>query len=259
LSHRLIKYGRVIDPVAMYQGFRQAGDALAGAVLNEYSEPYGAAILAVGLLVLIPIKLIHFLFGLLIPYALQRCHGPIGGVPELRVYRWLALGWLLLVTVFLLRNYYLSSRYLVPLMLFLLPFLYVAMLRLHERIPDRRLWAVLLFLIVLHGLSGAIATRGPEKLAIRQAGDWVGENLPADERVYINNGRVNFYAGRPYFRGHSEKIRPPEQVHSRWQVLRIERDQEAVLTRTLQARYRLIRRFDSGGSELVLVFEKRAQ
>lgn len=46
------------------------GDALAGAVLNEYSEPYGAAILAVGLL---------------IPYALPRHHGPIKGVPESRV------------------------------------------------------------------------------------------------------------------------------------------------------------------------------
>lgn len=259
LTHRLVKYWRIINPFAIYEGFKQSGDTLAEAVLSPFSESYGATVLFVGLLALIPIKMIQVLFGLMLPYALERCHGPMESVPGLRIYRWLAGAWLLLVTVFLMRNYYVSTRYLVPLTLFLLPFLYVAMLRLHQRNPSRRLWAVLIFLIVLHGISGAIATRGAEKLAIKQAGYWVAENLPGGEQVYINDGQVSFYAhGAYFFSGSPEKIRPPEQVDSRWQVLKIRPRNEARIKQVLAERYRLIKRFDSGGV-VVLVFEKRAQ
>ncbi|WP_101674713.1 hypothetical protein [Alloalcanivorax mobilis] len=257
-SHRLWDYWNTVNPLVIYDGFRQSGDALADAVLNRFSRDYGAAILAVGLLVLIPTKLIHFLFGLLLPYALERRHGAIDGGPALRVYRWLAWTWLLLVTVFLLRNYYASSRYLVPLMLFLMPFLYLGLVRLRERTAHRGLWALLVFLIVLHGLSAAIATRGPEKLAIREAGTWAGEHLPADDRVYINNGQVNFYSGRPYFRGSSNKILAPQEVHSDWQVLAVRRADEAKTRQRLDNEYQLLERFDSEGSEVVLVFEKLA-
>lgn len=259
LSRRLWGYLNTINPALIYEGFIRSGDALADAVLNQFSEDYGAAVLLFGLLILIPIKLLHYLFAMMLPGILARRHGSLRFDGDLRVYGTLALTWLAVVVLFLWRHYFLSTRYLVPLMVCLLPFLYVGMMRLTEHRVRGWVWGILIFLILLQGLSGAISTRGQEKLAIREAGEWARENLPSDERVYINNGQINFYSGRPYFRGDSDKIRPPEQVDSRWQVLMVDRDEEVTTKDKLEQRYRLIQRFDTGGSDLVLVFEKRVQ
>lgn len=254
-SERVIRYWSAVNPLAIYEGLQKSGEVLAEGVLPTFSEDYGTQIFATGLLVIIPLELMHYLFALLIPWFLTRRHRDQFFSERLRVYVWLTMTWLLVGVLFLLRSYYLSSRYLVPMMLFMLPVLYAGVCQLRCRTKNRWLWGGLVFLIVLHGASAAIATRAMEKLSVKQAGRWVSENLPRNESVYINDGQVSFYAGRPYFRGSSDKIKPAEEVESQWQVRIVRRRDSEPLTEALKGAYRLIKVFDTGGDEVVMVFK----
>lgn len=252
MGHRAWDYANHVDPFAVYRTLQQASQRLAAAILNQFSREHAMLVLVAGMLALIPAKVIQSLGVMLIP---RLCEGWKGirfkGAGQ-SVYPWLILAWLVMVSVFLLQSYFLAVRYIVPMMLFMMPGLYLAMMRIERRFW----WRLMLFAVIVQGVSGAIATRGHEQLYLIDAGHWVGSHVPADA-LYSNDGRVAFYAGLPYFKPEDPRVVPVRRVHADWLALSTDRDREAALLRTLAGRYQLVRRFVSdGGSGEVLIFHK---
>lgn len=252
IGHRAWDYLNTIDPLSLYRTLQGASQRLAAAILNQFSRDHAMLVLVVGMLALIPAKVIQSLGVMLIPRVCEGWKGIRLKTDGASVYTWLILAWLVMVSAFLLQSYFLSVRYIVPMMLFMMPALYLAMLRIERPFW----WRLMLFAVIVQGISGAIATRGHEKLYLIDAGHWVGSHVPADA-LYSNDGRLAFYAGLPYFKPEDPRVVPVQQVHADWLALSTDRDEEAALRRTLANRYQLVRRFvsDGGGGE-VLIFHK---
>lgn len=249
-GHRAWQYLNNLNAVAFGGHLEQASDRLAEAVLNQFSDDYAMLVLVVGVLAILPVKIIHWLWLLMLPRLLELRQGVRAEAGETRAFVWLAVAWGLMLMVFLLQAFFVSSRYIVPMMLFMLPPLYLALLRL----PATRWRQLLLALILLQGASEAISTKGYQKRIFIDAGRWVSEHIPRQDAVHIDDGRVSYYAGASYF--------PPGEAPTtassepEWQVLHTRKRNAAHIEKRLAPLYHPIRRFDSGGNEIVVIFKK---
>lgn len=248
LGGRLGQYLSIINPLTIVEQFGVAASALAGAVLNEFSREFARPVLFFGLLSMIPVIVLRFLWLPLLLFAAERRHGKVVSGDFASVFFWLAVTWLLIDSIYLLRHFFLSSRYLVPLMMFMLPFLYGAFLGVKRRIDSRAVWYGLLFLLVMQALSANIATRGRDKLAIIESGAWLERHVPTDASVHINDGRVSFYAGRGYFS--DEEVTAIDE-NSDWNVIYVDAEEEQDVLDRIE-NYRLVKRFHSA-DEVILV------
>lgn len=254
MGHRAWEYLNTIDPLSIYHTLQGASQRVATAVLNEFSRDHAMLVLVAGMLSLIPAKVIQGLGVLWIPRCFQWWKGVRIRGPNRRVYLWLIFAWLVMVSAFLLQAYFLSVRYIVPMMLFMMPGLYLAMLHIKRSFW----WRLMLFAVIVQGISGAIATRGHEKLYLIDAGHWLEAHVPFGA-LYSNDGRVAFYAGRPYFRPEDPNIVPLNQTQAPWLALSTSRGAEHSLVQSLAGDYRLVHRFVSdGGDKEVLVFHKKS-
>jgi hypothetical protein len=108
-----------------------------------------------------------------------------------------------LILAFVVDSFYLSSRYVVPLALTLLPMIPFVLAAVHDRwrelaqAPWRRKWVFpLIALGLLATLLDGVIVTSPPKTYIKQAGLWLREQVPTDQRVYTNSSLVHYYSGQ---------------------------------------------------------------
>jgi hypothetical protein len=108
-----------------------------------------------------------------------------------------------LILAFVVDSFYLSSRYVVPLALTLLPMVPFVLAAVHDRwrelaqAPWRRKWVFpLIALGLLATLLDGIIVTSPPKTYIKEAGLWLRQQVPADQKVYTNSSLVHYYSGQ---------------------------------------------------------------
>ena len=108
-----------------------------------------------------------------------------------------------LILAFVVDSFYLSSRYVVPLALTLLPAVPFVLAAVHDRwlelaqAPWRRKWVFpLIALGLLATLLDGIIVTSPPKTYIKQAGLWLREQVPEGQKVYTNSSLVHYYSGQ---------------------------------------------------------------
>lgn len=184
---------------ALGSGLEERAAQLSAAVLNRYADEYALAGIIALLLIMLADKLLHtitpvyaLLFG--VRRLRQHLHLPTDAVPVLL---WLAGLNLLIAVVFLVVQFFISSRHLIPLALLLLllsPFLLAAAWDEWQRRWQRGLLVAALLLLVGDGL---IALPGTSQAYLRDAGAWLREHVQAPVRLYTNNQKLYYYSGLP--------------------------------------------------------------
>ncbi|MCK2088237.1 hypothetical protein MXC99_08635 [Thauera aromatica] len=193
---RIEYYLSASDPLAMLERFGAAAERMAGAVLNKYSADEAGSILFFGLLSTVPAKFMDMSGVLLVPLLFAgRCLPP-----GTLLGRWQPLGWSFAVyagvlVVFLMHQFFLTSRYVGFLAILAVPLIacgLACLLRRHRR------WRVpVVAVIVFSALVGVMPPTSANN-QYRQAGAWLAANVADRSRVYSGSPRTAYHAGWPY-------------------------------------------------------------
>ncbi|MDR2837064.1 MAG: hypothetical protein LBV49_00595 [Azonexus sp.] len=105
---------------------------------------------------------------------------------------WAMCTHLLILAVFVLRMQFVAGRYILPLILFSLPFLLYGLQDLLRRFP-RLQWPILT-LCALLALANVISLNSGKR-HYQEAGQWLGEQYVEAPRIYLENTRIAYYAG----------------------------------------------------------------
>jgi hypothetical protein len=150
---------------------------------------------------------------------------------------WSALISLLLVLSILIPRLYLSARWALPFafsVLLFVPFLLVRALDIwNVNSGQRRKRTVFVYLFfglfILFGFLDGLISTSDSKSHIKDAGDWVKQNLSSDSKIFFNDVRIHHYSGR--FKGErvSRKIKPGLWGRYDYIVLLYESDETAVI------------------------------
>ena len=173
------------------------GQIIANQVLNQHSEDYGTlgviAILST-MLILTTLKRITLLVFLLAIYGKLKRE-----IRHLPVLAWLSLINIGYMAVYVIHEFFLSSRFAMPIALFFALAGSYGLARLFTH-PDpagtgiKFLRAIVIFFMLIMLVDGLVSF-GTSKTYIRDGGHWIGENLNPGEKIISNQILVNHYAG----------------------------------------------------------------
>lgn len=171
-----------------------------------------------------------------------------------------------ITVVFFAQHLFLSKRYILALTLTLLLWVPFALERLYELRGQARGRRVVYFLAVffmLFSSLGVILDRGPSKVYVRQAGDWLAANVPDNASLYVNDFQLMYYAKHEGF-GIFKKIpinRDPKTLSDgRWNhydyvALRIRGDDTRWTTVAIDMNKQPIRTFSGPHGDTILIYK----
>lgn len=182
------------------QPFEKRLEVVGNHILVGYSESYSALVLLLSAFSLVLLKVIHslyYLYFVLCLIAWRR--GWLFPVPELyRPWRFLVLASFVILFIFVVANWFLTTRYALPMALLLLmaaPFvLDKGYQSLKGTAPRKWLLWLAILLIVLSGIKSLdLSTR---KHYLKVAAEWISQNVPADASIYTNDRILGHYLER---------------------------------------------------------------
>jgi hypothetical protein len=199
LYGRVENYLAAVDPLAKLTQFQVMAERMAAAVLNKYSADEAGSILLFGMLSVIPMKFVQMSGLFLVPLGYVFARVP----PRTLIARWQPLGWgflvyVLVLAAFLTHLFFLTGRYVSFLNLMAVPLIAVGLSTLLERHPKWR--GPVIALAVVLALANVVSF-GARKTQYRDAGQWLEAHAAPPARVYIEDPRIAYYAGRPYVPG----------------------------------------------------------
>ncbi|ATE62296.1 hypothetical protein [Thauera sinica] len=257
--HELLVYG---NPAEVFTAFdevaRQIGD-----VLDKYSRDFAHPMLASGIVTMsvwMALKNLGVFLVLLTAYGLHRFGLPRRAGYGL-IYSLLGIVALTLI-VFFAKQLTLVGRYavLASCLILIITSALAARLLDRRRTAGRRgRWVRTLALagLVIGGLINTISVQPDYKIYIRDAGQWLGRNVPADVPIATNDTVINYYAGRPLgaqfsnldqLRAHLAHAMPPYYV-----ALRLD-DHEAGAARALFSGAPVMEYHSPQARETLLIF-----
>ena len=178
------------------QHFRNNSVALAQHVLSPYAESEAATALFLMLIswyIFSVAANISFIYAVLVVYAWRNKLLIADNRARLVLWAYVIIN-IVITTIFLIENMFLSKRYLLALSLTLMIWVPFALDRLIE-LRQKTKWPLVLavFFIFVSALSG-IVEFGHSKKYIRQAGDWLAVNTSETTRIYSNDYQVMYYS-----------------------------------------------------------------
>jgi hypothetical protein len=178
------------------ENFQTAATQLAQNVLNSYSAKDAGTILSLLLISWYGFSLIanvSLLYGFLILYAGYRKLVTLDKPAQFVLWGYIAIN-ILVTTAYLAENLFISKRYLIALSLLLMVWVPFACDKIiAERKQHPSLFALLLILFTVNATSTLIHF-GYSKDYLRNAGDWLAQNVPQASTLYANDEQVMYYS-----------------------------------------------------------------
>lgn len=207
--------GRLDEPLHwlgyLWNGFsshlQEQAARLSTAILNPFSENHALhAVIAT----LVTILVFGVFSALSTVYAVLILHSFISGtfrtrlsVDMQRIIIWLAVINLVVLSLFLMKMFFLTGRYPMPLALTLMLVLPFHLIGLQDRwrMSDirpfvRKIYLTVIGLVIFAVAIDGLITLGPSKQYIKTAGLWIAHEVPVGARVYTNDEVLAYYAGR---------------------------------------------------------------
>lgn len=276
--------GRLLEPLAWldYMGqefalhWQAQTDRLNGAVLNTYSTRHaGSAV--IGVLAAILITELYSAIGLV--YTLLIIFSLLAGVFWRRsalqsrgILLWMIAINLFVLSAFLMKYFFLTDRYVMPLILLLLLPLPFYLVQLYHTWRVSRMGssaknatAAFAGIIVLALAIDGLHSFGISKVHLQEAGHWLGEQVPAGTRLYANEPAPLYYAAQrqviiPQYGGENlpEFFRGGQWQEFDYFALRVKGvEEERLLKESLPDELHLAQTFSNGKGDRLLVFHKR--
>ena len=186
----------LVDPRKVLTAFQALAEQFGDSLKHKYSRDEAGRIVLFGLLAALIIKFIALSGPFCLPFLQRGTWQALRTyLREFRPFAWAALIYGLVLLLFFIAQQFMNGRYLSFLNLLALPLLAVGAMLFAQRFP--RLGKALVAVGLLVMLANVIST-GAGKPHIVEAGRWVGANVDPQAKVYFEDSRVSYYAGRGY-------------------------------------------------------------
>lgn len=206
--------GRLGDPILLLQkfahsattGIEQKAEALRIAVLGRYAKDFAfPSVIMIQIMILTSYVLSGFGLAHLIlsVRGILRAKLSASCRPALLFLLWAALLQILILVVFVVGQFFLTGRFVIALVLTCLVFAALGLEAFREDWKEtgaakrswHRKWAypLLCFLLFVAAI-GSLHSFGPSKTYLKDAGEWIQENVPRSSRLLTNNDAVAFYS-----------------------------------------------------------------
>jgi len=248
---RLTYYASLLNPKELLGAFHKLAEQFGDSLKNKYSRDEAGQVVFFGLVAALLIKFLHLLgpFSLLL---LDRCswNRLFGAVRGFSLFGWALLLYFLVLLFFFIQQQFVNARYLSFLNLLAVPPVALLAAACAECWP--RLKSVFIFFALVVMVANVVSL-GAKKTHYVEAGGWVRKNLPPQARIYYEDGRIAYYAGRGYIFSPSRQsvLDDPEQ----FDYLLIETDDDEVWISEWLARHDLqvLESFSNRKHDTVLV------
>ena len=176
--------------------FEKNSETLANTILNSYAEPYSGLVLASGLITMVFYKVVS---GFSISYILlagtaywQQKH--IMKIASHRFFIFFIVINFLILTTFLLNQYFISTRYSVLILISLLVlFIPTISKTIEQCFVSKKVFSSVFVSLLLIFSFGDSFINSSNKGYIKDAAYWASQNLPPDSLVLTDNQFLNYY------------------------------------------------------------------
>ena len=187
-------------------GMQARADAVSDAFLAPHADDYAMGVVVAALLIILTDKFISgltlaFLVLLLIPELRRK--NPISRI-TLKTLGLAALLNVALLLAYLITQLHLSTRYVIPLVLTVLPLVGFTLNAVYKTWQQRErqnkgvrlLYPLLAIWLAVMTIDGLVSTSA-SKVYVKQAGQWLRENAAPNARIFTSSQRLDYYAGVP--------------------------------------------------------------
>lgn len=210
----------------VWQRFQASADAFAHSALTSDSWVEANLVFLLAVLMWYVVKVVtnlSLVYSGLVAYGVSRKTFSLSRAASVVVVGYLVVN-ILITCIFLFEHLFLSKRYLIALSLILMLAVPFALDRLivEWKMPKHRQWVMpVVFLLVIASSLGGIFDFGYSKLYMRNAGDWLAENVPANATLYCNDYQIMYYSqhfGNDIFQKVKEYSEVKVLTNSRWKA-----------------------------------------
>ncbi|MCO7521592.1 MULTISPECIES: hypothetical protein [unclassified Pseudomonas] len=195
-SGRVDYFLSLVDPRKVLAAFQALAEQFGDSLKHKYSRDEAGRIVFFGLLAALVIKFVALSGPFGLPFLRRGTWQAVRTyLREFRPFAWTALVYGLVLLLFFIAQQFMNGRYLSFLNLAAVPLLAVGAMLFAQRFP--RLGKALAAVAMLVMLANVIST-GAGKPHIIEAGHWVAANVDPQAKVYFEDSRVSYYAGRGY-------------------------------------------------------------
>lgn len=193
---RVVYYLDLLNPQRLVEAFNVLADQFANSMTYKYSRDDAGTVVFFGFLAVLLVKFL----GLLGPFAVvlfDRSNW-VRFCDAFRVFplfAWGALLYFLILFLFFINEQFINSRYLSFLNLLFVPFMALLVDHSAKCWPRLKHFFVAAACVVM---IANVVSLGAKKTHYVEAGRWVAQNVSAQARVYYDDGRIAYYAGRGY-------------------------------------------------------------
>lgn len=186
----------LINPSSVYYSFLLVSDSFAQVALAKWSHSDATVIVFFGFLAALIIRIIGYAG--IISFVLLDLTGRKALVEGAKSYKLNSIAillYFLVLLVFFFQNRFINSRYLSMLLILSVPILSVVIYRVKLKWP--RLVNVFVVLSVFMMFSNVVST-STKKTHYIEAAQWIENSTKVTDRIYYDDSRVSYYAGRGY-------------------------------------------------------------
>lgn len=145
--------------------------------------------------VFLSLKLLSPLYVLLVGYGLY--HHQLLKQPQIIHIVWALIVFAAIYITFVFQSYFVSSRYLIPWVVIAMVWVPFALAKLWEKGPMAVRFIVGLILVYM--FLDSVISMGYSKEYLREGGEWIETNTPANATLITNSNHLAYYANKPEF------------------------------------------------------------
>lgn len=250
-TNRIAYYASLLSPQQLYESFNLLAEQFGNSMTYKYSRDETGQIIFFGMLAALLIKFIQLLGPFCILFLERSSWVRFSEVVRsFPLFGLAALLYFLVLLLFFIHQQFMISRYLSFLNVLTIPFVVLLIAACADRWPRLKRAFVVVALLVM---VANVVSLGAKKTHYVEAGKWIEGHLPVQARIYYDDGRIAYYAGRGYPLGPPLEVafEAPEQ----FDYLAIEADENDAWLKEWLARndLRVIERFANRKKDTVLI------
>lgn len=196
-QQRVGAFLNIINPDAVYKAYMLKADKFAKIALAKWAYDDAPLIIAAGIAVSLVWSLVKYagIAAVLLLPSNARTQFKAAACSPYLLFTIAAAFYFFVLYVFFLQKGFTNSRYATPLILLLVPLFATAAQAYFT--DKKRLSYVFAGLLAVSALSNVVST-GEKKTHYLAAAVWLSENTQDEDVIYYEDGRIAYYAGKPY-------------------------------------------------------------
>lgn len=201
---RIKSFMTILRPELALESFQRISSQFADSMTYRYSRDEARQIVFFGIIATLLLEFLKSLGPMAIPFFTRRLSTMLGQTGKIFApFGWAYFFYFIVLMLFFWRMQFVNGRYASMLAWLAVPFVAVLMMGFARHRP--RLGKLLVALAILFMFANVISLSA-KKSHYKDAGEWVESNLSPAARVYFQDRRISYYAGRRVLQNYPVRI-----------------------------------------------------